>query len=66
MIYDIFPNFNIFPEITYIEVFKRALWLKKAILMNFFPGKKGHFATKKRALPKLGGPGPPAPRFLRP
>ena len=36
--------------------------------MNFFPGKKGHLATKKRALPKTwGGLAPPAPpRFLRP
>jgi hypothetical protein len=38
-----------------IEVFKRALWLKKAILMIFFHGKKGHFATKKRALAKTWG-----------
>ena len=36
--------------------------------MNFFPGKKGHFATKKRTLPKTGGgcppPGPPVPTPL--
>jgi hypothetical protein len=29
--------------------------------MNFFPGKKGHFATKKRALPKTWGACPPLP-----
>jgi hypothetical protein len=27
--------------------------------MNFFPGKKGHLATKKRALPKTWGAWPP-------
>jgi hypothetical protein len=32
--------------------------------MNFFHGKKGHFATKKRALAKTWGAWPP--RFLRP
>jgi hypothetical protein len=35
--------------------------------MKFFHGKKGHFATEKRAPAKTWGAWPPlAPRFLRP
>jgi hypothetical protein len=30
-----------FPEITYIQVFKSALWAKNAILMTFFTQEKG-------------------------
>jgi hypothetical protein len=58
-------NFNIFPEITYIEVFKRALWLKKGILMN----SNELCNQKKGTCQNLGGlapPGPPVPTPLQP
>ena len=60
---DIFPGKEkIFPEITYIQVFKSALWAKNAILMTFFTQEKA-LLPKKEHLAKLGGL---ATRFLRP
>ena len=68
--YDIFQGKEKhFQEITYIQVFKSALWAKNAILMTFFTQEKGmHFAPEKRALGETWGEaGPPwPPRFLHP
>ena len=59
-IYEIFPgNEKNFPEITYIQVFKSALWAKNAILMTIFNARKGHLAPGKRALGKTWGACPP-------
>jgi hypothetical protein len=55
-----FPEIKtFFPKITYIEVFKSALWVKNSILIKFFHGKKGTLQPKKGHLPKLGGARPP-------
>ena len=65
--YDIFQRKEKhFPEITYIQVFKSALWAKNAILMTFSRKKRALCSRKKGTWRNLGGgpPGPPVPTPL--
>ena len=62
--YDIFRGKEkSFPEITYIQVFKSALWAKNAILMTFLKQEKALCSRKKSTWKNLGAwpPGSYAP-----